>query len=151
MAPMTRKEIYIREMQWERKRKDSWKSDQDLIQSDIKINLFWHKPKYQLQQAQHAQLRTTAYKLPPDVELSKTTSPDEDIKSGKLEEKSDLPLSAPLSEPSSLKRSTSLHRRESSSDRLKPESLSPHVVNNVDDFKPQQNGRPFFTMPSFKI
>ena len=87
-------------------------------------------------------MRATAYKLPPDVELSKTTSPDEDIKSAKLEEKSDLPLSsAPLSEPSSLKRSTSLHRRESSSDRLKPEPLSPHVANNsVDDFKPQQNG-----------
>ena len=100
------------------------------------------KSQYQLQQAQHAQLRATAYKLPPDVELSKTTSPDEDIKSGKLEaEKSDLPLSsAPLSEPSSLKRSTSLHRRESSSDRLKPEPLSPHVANSVDDFKPQQNG-----------
>ena len=87
-------------------------------------------------------MRATAYKLPPDVELSKTTSPDEDIKSAKLEEKSDLPLSsAPLSEPSSLKRSTSLHRRESSSDRLKPEPLSPHIANSgVDDFKPQQNG-----------
>jgi hypothetical protein len=84
-------------------------------------------------QYQHpVQMRATAYKLPPDVELSKTTSPDDTKKVS--DNDADLPTSA-ASDLSSLKRSTSLNRRDST-DRPKPEGQQ-HI--NAEDFK-QQNG-----------
>jgi hypothetical protein len=61
--------------------------------------------------------RAPAYKLPPDVELSMTTSPDDDLKSSKAVDDADVTPSR-----DDLKR-----RRESSSERLKPD----------EDFKPQ--------------
>ena len=76
-------------------------------------------------------MRATAYKLPPDVELSKTTSPD-DLK--KVID-TDSPTNV-ASDMSTLKRSTSLNRRDSS-DRPQPEGQQQHI--SVDDLK-QQNG-----------
>ena len=78
--------------------------------------------------------RGPAYKLPPDVELSKTTSPDDDVKASKVVD--DV--------GGDLKR---LSRRESSSgDRLKSES--PHVVNASDEYK-SQNG--LVTLSRFEL
>jgi hypothetical protein len=123
---------------------------------EVKRNFFATHLQYQNQH--HGGVsRSPAYKLPPDVELSKTTSPDEETKSSKLDEP-DLPATG--SEPISLKRSASLHRRESSGERssslhrrepsgeslhrressgerLKVEPHSPQI--NTDEFK-SQNG-----------
>ena len=79
-------------------------------------------------------MRATAYKLPPDVELSKTTSPD-DLKKV-IDNVTDSPTSV-ASDMSTLKRSTSLNRRDSS-DRAKPEGQQQQHI-SADDFK-QQNG-----------
>jgi len=83
------------------------------------------------------QIRSQTYKLPPDVELSKS-SPDDALKSGGNDDSADDEVLKPHDMPPN-KRTASLDRRDSSGEHHKSDFSSQHLH---EEFKHiQKNGQ----------